>query len=276
MLVLSFDVGVVNLAYCIIDFQKTNQEVKIIHWEVISLENTKDHAKLYTTLIESLDSRKFLIDDIHTVLIEKQPSVNPKMRIIAGCLQTYFFIRGVVDSKTVKYVKFYSPKYKLHSYTSTKALHVTGSNKYLRTKKLGILVCESKLQDFNETEKLVFFKKHKKKDDLADSYLQAISYVLESHKNTPNTMIRDCVNTDSKRITLKEVRSLLIKLLTPEATSESLLAGLNGLDPHIIKDILTKIPDTTIHFPIDSISTFQSICKHYNISKKLMSISQIN
>jgi hypothetical protein len=63
MKILSFDVGIVNLAYCIIE------DSRIKHWEVITLENTPDHAKLYTNLIQNLDKRKHLLENIDVVLI---------------------------------------------------------------------------------------------------------------------------------------------------------------------------------------------------------------
>lgn len=87
MRVLSFDVGIVNLAYCLFD----TSSLKILYWEVIKLENIKDHSKLHVNLITELDNRKYLLENTDVVLIEKQPSFNPKMRIIASCLQSYFY-----------------------------------------------------------------------------------------------------------------------------------------------------------------------------------------
>ena len=42
--VLSFDVGIINLAYCIFD----SLTLKIVHWEIITLDNTAaNYSKLY-------------------------------------------------------------------------------------------------------------------------------------------------------------------------------------------------------------------------------------
>jgi len=172
MIVLSFDVGIINLAYCIFD----STTCKIIHWEVISLIETTNYSNLYTNLIKELDNRKEILLNIDTVVIEKQPSFNPKMRIIAGCLQTYFFIRGVVDSQSIKNVEIFSPKHKLKCYTGPE-IKVTGKSKYTQTKKIGIEIARYKLEEFSESitfKKL--FESSKKKDDLADCYLQAIIY----------------------------------------------------------------------------------------------------
>lgn len=173
--VLSFDVGIINLAYCIFD----SVSLKIIHWEIITLDNTAaNYSKLYINLIKALDQRPHLID-VDNVLIEKQPSLNPKMRIVAGCLQTYFFIRGVVDStKPIDTVEFFSPKNKLKCYTGPE-LAVPGKSKYAQTKQRGVLIAKSKLTEFHEPlERLYFFENSKKKDDLADCYLQAVTYCV--------------------------------------------------------------------------------------------------
>jgi hypothetical protein len=174
MRVLSFDVGILNLAYCIFN----TELLKIEHWEIIKLENLKDHGKLHVNLITELDKRNHLIDGIDTVLIEKQPSFNPKMRIIAGCLQTYFFIRGVIDQpeQAIQSVEFFSPKHKLKCYTGPE-LTVTGSTKYAQTKKKGVLIAEWMLEKNNESINFKnIFKNSKKKDDLSDCYLQALTY----------------------------------------------------------------------------------------------------
>ena len=177
MKILSFDVGIVNLAYCIFD----SDLLKIIEWEIISLENIKDHCKLHVNLITELDKRKQLTNHIDVVLIEKQPSFNPKMRIIAGCLQSYFFIRGMIDAEyKMKVIKFFSPKHKLKCYSGTE-LVLIGKNKskYSQTKKLGVLICKQKLIEYSESdENKELFEKSKKKDDLADCYLQALTYCI--------------------------------------------------------------------------------------------------
>jgi hypothetical protein len=192
MKILSFDVGIVNLAYCIIE--KNENFLKILHWEIIELSKkgntftahiaTSGIAELYLTLINELDKRQYL-RDVDIVLIEKQPSFNPKMRIIAGCLQTYFYIRGVVDRPVapIRSVEFFSPKHKLKCYDGPE-LDISSKNgkvvkgKYAQTKKMGVAIARVKLEENDETEWIKIFEKSKKKDDLSDCYLQALTYIL--------------------------------------------------------------------------------------------------
>ena len=188
MKILSFDVGIINLAYCIFD----SESFKIIHWEIINNEISNFNAKissssvsdLYINLIKNLDHRKHLLD-VDIVLIEKQPSFNPKMRIIAGCLQTYFYIRGVVDKTEhkIQSVEFFSPKNKLKCYSGPE-LDISSKNgkivkgKYAQTKKMGVAIAKVKLEEYSESEWLKVFENSKKKDDLSDCYLQALTYLM--------------------------------------------------------------------------------------------------
>ena len=107
------------------------------------------------------------------------------MRIIAGCLQTYFYIRGVVDKPTnkIRSVEFFSPKNKLKCYTGPE-LDISSKNgkivkgKYAQTKKMGVAIAKSMLEEYSETQFILFFENSKKKDDLSDCYLQALTYLM--------------------------------------------------------------------------------------------------
>ena len=206
MKILSFDVGIVNLAYCIFDSSVS----KILYWEVIALSQgagiygkaySSEYDKLYITLIKELDLRKHLVEDIDIVLIEKQPSFNPKMRIIASCLQTYFYIRGIVDAiehSSIKSIVLFSPKHKLKCYTGPElTIKSKSKSKYTQTKQMGIMITAYKLKEHNEREDIIkLFENSKKKDDLSDCYLQALTYLLfnkvtvKSEKILSNVLIK--------------------------------------------------------------------------------------
>ena len=50
MKILSFDVGIINLAYCIFD----NSTKKIIHWEIINNEIKNFNAKISSSGVSDL------------------------------------------------------------------------------------------------------------------------------------------------------------------------------------------------------------------------------
>ena len=180
MIVLSFDVGIKNLAYCILDSDK------ILYWEVICVQyDIKD--EICEKMINELDDRMYLLE-VDIVLIEKQPSFNPQMRIVANCLQTYFTIRGIIDRPVtpIQEIILYNPKFKLKCYEGPEFI-VKAKTKYSFTKKMGINHCRSLLETNKEKEEFIeLFNKSKKKDDLADSYLQALSYC--KFKNNENIL----------------------------------------------------------------------------------------
>jgi hypothetical protein len=224
MKILSFDVGIVNLAYCIIE-KNENQDPKILYWEIIELTKkgntfsahiaTSGIAELYLTLITQLDQRQHLCN-VDIVLIEKQPSFNPKMRIIAGCLQTYFYIRGVVDKRTekIRSVEFFSPKHKLKCYTGPE-LDISSKNgkivkgKYAQTKKMGVAIAKVKLEEYSESETMIkLYNDSKKKDDLSDCYLQALTYLTFKQ---PQVKKNNTITKASIKKQLKEFLDPLIK-----------------------------------------------------------------
>ena len=160
MIILSFDIGIKNLAYCMID-----SESNILDWNVLDCSGENETLRV----IQEIDSLKYLTEaDI--VLLEKQPSFNPKMRNISTALYVYFILRIQHElSKNCK-VMFYSAKYKLMCCNSK--IEHKSKCKYRQNKNLGIVHTRELL-----TAQKDFFEKHKKKDDLADCYLQAMSYI---------------------------------------------------------------------------------------------------
>ena len=104
MIILSFDIGIKNLAYCMIDTE-TND---ILDWNILDCSGTNETL----TVIKTLDQYDYILEaDI--VLLEKQPSFNPKMRNISTALYVYFTLRIQHDRNEICKIIFYPAKYKL-------------------------------------------------------------------------------------------------------------------------------------------------------------------
>jgi hypothetical protein len=156
-MILSFDVGIKNLAYCVLD----STTFHILAWNVCQIP-TDIHQQL-----EYLDTCDFWNVSFDTVIIEKQPARNVKMRLVENTLSVYFFMKGV------KFVSSYNSKHKLGSLGK----HIKGVKNYNVRKKYGIAMTNSFIQDTHtHTQYAEFFNKHKKKDDLSDCLLQALTY----------------------------------------------------------------------------------------------------
>lgn len=109
------------------------------------------------------------INDIDLVIIENQigPIAN-RMKTIQGMLTQYFIIKN----ENIR-IEFISSSNKLKDFAECS--HIT---KYNERKKFGIDKCLETLSN-NDTliEWVKFFKKHSKKDDLSDAFLQLLWYI---------------------------------------------------------------------------------------------------
>lgn len=143
----------------------------------------------YNLMMELEKRKNLLLADY--VVIENQPSFkNPRMKSIASTIYDYYLIRGVIDrditKSNIKFVKFMSPsnKLKLANEGDTKELVLAkkeDGNAYKLTKSLGIKYCSELINHL--PEKLTFFNSFKKKDDLADSFLQGAYFYTRNIKN---------------------------------------------------------------------------------------------
>lgn len=137
-------------------------------------------------LIKELESRESFME-ANIILIENQPSMkNPKMKAISSTIYDYFLIRGIFDKErtnsNIEKVKFMSPsnKLKLADEGDTKKLVKAkgdDSKSYKLTKALGIKYCKEMIEPFPEWKSVL--DSYKKKDDLADSFLQGMYYFNE-------------------------------------------------------------------------------------------------
>lgn len=167
-LILSIDIGTVNMGCCIID------EEEIIHyWEVVDISGKNDITRC-KIMVKKFDKIE-LFKKIDTVVIERQPMLNPKARVIESMVRSYFIIRDIDNEKETKIIVF-SPKYKLNIYEGECPDYSYLKSEYSQRKKLGIYHTSQLIKN-KQTNIQEIFNNSKKKDDLADSYLQALSYL---------------------------------------------------------------------------------------------------
>jgi len=102
------------------------------------------------------------------ILIENQISpIANRMKTLQGMIAQYFIMQNITD------IEFVSASNKLKKFTDNK------KTTYSERKKLGINVTEQILIEQNFHDKKLFFNKHKKKDDLADAFLQGLWYIKQ-------------------------------------------------------------------------------------------------
>lgn len=167
-------------------YKKYESQNKLTEYKQKSVKKL-DFDDVRLKLIQKLDERKILLS-ANVVLIENQPSMkNPVMKSISNTIYTYFLIRGIIDKKhdsAITAVKFMSPSNKLKIVTDGEskqlvALKGTDESKaYKLTKSLGVKYSRELLAHLPDW--INKFNTYKKKDDLADAFLQGAYYYTKN------------------------------------------------------------------------------------------------
>ena len=241
MKILSWDVGIINLSYCILE--KNEMGIKILHWGIINLMETPEMKKNRNLLFENIPKKlhelPYLLN-VDKVVIENQPSLkNPQMKSIQMIVYSYFLMYGKVlnnNENKIMDIDFCNASNKLKVYKGPEIILV---KKIRKEKKIDAklkggsteeIIIKNEIEEVDSKEdgkedakednktdtkdkkakekkmkapklsygdkkktavehvkfflkddiqNLDIFLNHKKKDDLADSYLQGL-YVLHN------------------------------------------------------------------------------------------------
>ena len=150
-MILSIDVGIRNLAMCMLD-ETSNL---IVQWDVSGVPPEHKDG-LFVSLRDHLDDKPWVLQ-ADTVLIEKQPDKNRKMKIVEHFLHAYFVIRNP-KAETI----IYDARFKIPDFAGP------GKVMYTKRKKASIERCQQFI--WNNTVNahwIPIFNASKKKDDLA-------------------------------------------------------------------------------------------------------------
>ena len=196
-MILSFDIGIKNLSYCLVKSELNNDtinKIEIIDWDIINI--LKDNEKVKSINIDELSKRLYIKlsevfkdKEFNIVLLENQPVLkNPVMKSVQMLIYGFFLYQKTNLIKNIKLIKLINASNKLKIglllNNEFKELKKNIDNKDYNTKiKYSINKKKAidytllylnylKLNNYKE-----FFNLHKKKDDLADSFLQSIYYI---------------------------------------------------------------------------------------------------
>jgi len=159
MILLSIDVGIINLGICLLN----TQTKKILHWDSSGIPPQSDKG-IFVCLRDHLRARSWVLT-ADKILIEKQPDKNKRMKAVEHFITSYFLCND-------KDVQVYDARHKIPDVSGP------GKEMYRKRKKASIVRCEEFINEHNK-EWVSFFKSHKKKDDLADTVMQALSFKEE-------------------------------------------------------------------------------------------------
>lgn len=209
--ILSFDVGIVNLAFCLVKvpiptpIRKKAADTEaplppsntgtILDWDIICLAEDGEKAKKIplATLGRRLFARLDTLweqwkDAIDYVLIENQPSrLNGHMKSVQMLIYAYFLYKSeTLETLLVNA----SGKLKTHEVASAQALlecPCPYEDGYKKNKWMSIRICDYYIrQDEGLKERMAA---HKKKDDLCDALLQAMGWYHKTFKSILDSVI---------------------------------------------------------------------------------------
>ena len=139
-----------------------HEKYKSIGWTRLAGGSAVKHQPvldLSRDIVSCLDHRSTWWQAANLVVIENQK--DRRMFAVQAMLTMYFAVKGLR-------VKGVSAVHKLNN-----ILTLDDTNSYKGRKKAGIVHCEKLMPECNRA----FFRSHKKKDDLADSFLQGVWFL---------------------------------------------------------------------------------------------------
>ena len=215
MKILSFDVGIKNLAYCLLN----SEDNSIEDWGILNIsvdpvcEHQMKHRKCDNTakkmikdtefklctshcknkeykdkklrnvrkienpmfelgkqIVKKLNEKENLLN-VDIVCIENQPALkNPTMKSVQMILYSYFLMNGTINN-----IQMINARNKLKVYKGPE-VECKFTDKYKKNKYLSVEY--TKLMILEEDQEFIdLFNESKKKDDLADAYLQGIYFI---------------------------------------------------------------------------------------------------
>ncbi len=166
---------------CLVD--RTQPAITIMKWQLYSLKG-KNISEYTSDLIDQM--RKSFFGVIDYVLIEQQVSRNTQMKVLSHVLQAYFMTAHSVPPEKVIFLsakrrfKTKSPHYNIIVNSARCELGLGETDKLGRKdiKKLAVKIVTDKEITLDPVWR-DFFAKNSKKDDLADSFLQAYTWCVD-------------------------------------------------------------------------------------------------
>jgi len=184
--IISFDIGIKNLAMCILNYENSIPEIKV--WKKIDLCCRKSDASgLVDSLSKFLDTvvQEHMIQDVDTYII-----IENQMTAVMKCLQTginmYFKVMKNILNTNINTV-YINPKLKLKLvdfFEDYKSNAEVKSQKYKQNKVDSVDLTKWILTNkFKDQDSLNFFMSNSKTDDLADCYNQGVAWALLAYKS---------------------------------------------------------------------------------------------
>lgn len=159
--VLSFDIGTVNMAFCLAQVKHPEKTIKIKKWQLINIDlgNIERTSALCVALMDRLfgQSQSFQNNKNTWVIVERQVPTNYNCLSLSYVIWTYFISK--FSNINVSFVSAIS-----------KPITSTGKKR----KRDSVVTAQEILETNGDDEWIAWLMNQAKKDDLTDAYLQII------------------------------------------------------------------------------------------------------
>ena len=199
MYILSFDIGIKNLSYILIDIINSENIIEqcynIIEWDIINIINEKEKVKeksfndishsLFDKLIEKFPNE--YLNNVNYIVLENQPVLkNPIMKSIQMMIYSFFMTKIKLENYNI-IIKFQNANLKLKLKEELKNIdcEIKEQKKklnYKETKQMGLYLTKYLFYTNQNLEHTIIekYNKFKKKDDLADCLLQGLYFCIHN------------------------------------------------------------------------------------------------
>jgi len=176
--VLSFDIGIKNMAYCFVRIDK-DKKIDFLNLNKIDL-NLKKNSNIQNVIDNTIDflditfNHELSINPNEKIIILIECQMTSLMKTIQTTINTYFKLISRFSGYDIETI-YLSPKHKLNIINKYEGEILNSS--YKQNKMESIYFCKYLLENnYHNSFFLDIYNSHKKKDDISDAFLMCIYY----------------------------------------------------------------------------------------------------
>ena len=174
MRICSIDIGRVNFAFCITEYNEEHPKGNLLLIDNVNLTSCMKPKSYLVPVLDNmnkeLDKHKHLLDTCDYIVIEKQMNTNTTAIKLGQHCQSYFML------------KYNSTLVEFPSYYKTQSLNAPPKMTYSQRKKWAVLKAIDILMERNDYVNLTLLSLSTKADDLADVIIQTEAFLISKDK----------------------------------------------------------------------------------------------
>jgi hypothetical protein len=180
MKILSWDIGIKNLAYCLIDVPSDGSNPAVLEWKTICVECGGKFRDCLEKFIEHAYSQQWMYTEPNIVLIEFQLRSNPLMQQMAATVHATLKALSIAANHNLE-IAYINSSTKFRTFGGVDSDDgATRSQKYKDTKNKAREIALFVLENWADSDGLNTFDDNDKSYDLADALGNAAAYMVRN------------------------------------------------------------------------------------------------